>query len=44
MALEVDDQPRPGLLLVPLKAGEVGLVELVVGLLVLGQSSVRCRW
>lgn len=38
LALEVDYQSRPGLLLVPFKAGEVGLVELVVGLLVLGQS------
>jgi hypothetical protein len=40
LLLKVNNKSRPGLLLVPLKASEVGLVELVIGLLVPGQSGV----
>lgn len=32
LGAEMDDQASPGLLLIPLKASEVGLLELVIGL------------
>jgi len=35
----VDDQPGPALFLVPLEAGEVGVIEFVVRLAVSRQSS-----